>query len=168
MAMIVTSGIDPTGHGGPDNARRRDGGYTLFEMLIVLALVAVAVGFAVPAVSSGSQHSSLRKAEATVLQVLRTARAEAIRTNRESWVHLDLDSNAISTSFGEALVLNGAVTGIDFTTARALVDGPERGGLLFLPDGTSTGGRIVLHTENLSRVIEVDWITGMVRTVDDG
>lgn len=36
----------------------------------------------------------------------------------------------------------------------------------FLPDGSSTGGRVELWLGPLHRAIDIDWLTGMTHVVD--
>jgi len=47
-------------------------------------------------------------------------------------------------------------------TARKELSGNVSGRLRFFPDGSSTGGRIVLVNDGDRREIEVDWLTGKI------
>jgi general secretion pathway protein H len=41
-------------------------------------------------------------------------------------------------------------------------DGLGEAGLMFFPNGTSTGGRVVLAASDGRRAVDVDWLTGRV------
>ncbi len=51
---------------------------------------------------------------------------------------------------------------VDLVTAREAA-GEGAAGILFLPDGRSTGGRIELAADGRRRALVVDWLTGLVR-----
>ena len=52
-------------------------------------------------------------------------------------------------------------------TAKRERSGVSRGAIRFFPDGSSTGGRVTLAHDNLSYLVDVDWLTGRV-VIQDG
>ncbi|SMF41965.1 GspH/FimT family pseudopilin [Pseudogulbenkiania subflava] len=71
-------------------SRTRQVGFTLTEMLITLALMAIVLALAVPNFSVWLMNHQIRNAADTAMASLQLARAEAIRTN--SLVRVSIDS----------------------------------------------------------------------------
>lgn len=145
----------------------RQRGYTLLEMLIVMAIFSLMLGFAVPSLRSSSAAGTVKHAEAVLVSALREARARAVATNQQAGVRLDLTANRLSQgpafSAADAEILGDQSLQIQLTTARALMAGESDGMIVFFPDGTSSGGRVILQSGSASSVVEVDWMTGLTR-----
>lgn len=148
--------------------RRNAGGYTLLEMLIVLGIFSLVMGFALPALNAGSPALLVKSASAELAGAFRTARAEAIAGNKSVGVSLDLSANQYIVGGQSARSLGDQSLRIEITTARALLAGEDAGTIVFFPDGTSSGGRIILESGRARGVIEIDWMTGWVRIADEG
>lgn len=161
------SSVHSRRHGRRSNER----GYTLFEMLVVLAIFSLVIGLAVPSLRSSTGVIALRQTETILVSAFREARARALATNRQAAVALDLTTNRLSHGLvfspDDAEVLGDKDLRIEMTTARALVSAESEGAILFFPDGSSSGGRITLQNGNAVRVVEIDWMTGQVRVVAD-
>lgn len=70
--------------------RRRDAGYTLAEMLIVLSLIGLVAMIAIPTASKLIRHSNNLGAYSTVQQVLAAARLQAVRRGANVVVEISL------------------------------------------------------------------------------
>jgi general secretion pathway protein H len=57
---------------------------------------------------------------------------------------------------------------IDITlfTAQSELTDAKTGAIRFYPDGSSTGGRVMLAREDRKFLVEVDWMTGQVKILD--
>lgn len=142
-------------------------GFTLLELLIVLAITSLAMVASLSLVTSPRTGLELGNAATEARSLLREARALAISRNREVMVHVDVDARSIRLE-GEAPVSLGE-DGLDleFTTARSLIRDASEAALIFFPDGSSTGGRIRLAKGEDVRLLEINWMTGRVRGVED-
>jgi general secretion pathway protein H len=118
-------------------------GFTLFELLVVLTIVALLAGVALPQVRS-LLRPDIDRTSRTVALAVRDQRSVAMRTGSMA---------AVSASAILRLLPNG-------TELRA--DGLGEAGLVFFPNGTSTGGRLVLMARDGQRAVDVDWLTGRV------
>lgn len=123
-------------------------GFTLIEMLVALAVIALLLGLVVTHGPVRSQRLELDAAARRVAGALRMARSRAIEQERTVVFALDasgyhLDRDALTTWSGDVS-----------SAGNRLV--------VFTPDGGSSGARIVLRNGERAVAIGVDWLTGRV------
>jgi general secretion pathway protein H len=136
---------------------RRDDGFTLAELLVVLAIMAL-VALAVWPGSIGTQRADVVAAETAILKAMRTAQALAIGQNRDIRVVIDLNRMSVNN-----MALPSRISlSVLFTGPSPLEDVAV---FHFYPDGTSTGGEVVIRAVSERRVISVNWLTGSARSV---
>jgi general secretion pathway protein H len=163
MAGKVATGKIGTLRAG---SRRGAVGFTLLELLVVLAILGFAVALAVPVISRAVPGIELTTTARSVAAALREARGRAIAGNQEVVVTLDLDNRLLRTgSAGNALKLSRNL-GISLYTATDEVINAGAGNIRFYPDGTSTGGRVRVFLESRKYDVDVNWITGGVSIRD--
>jgi general secretion pathway protein H len=148
-------------------ARSRQRGFTLLELLIVLALMALIAGITLPMFGgSGVSTTELRGSARQLAAGLRTARSEAVAQRRETFLVLDVagkrfkvDQDPREHSLPKNLELKL------FTAQNDLVDA-NVGAIRFFPDGGSNGGRITVASGTRKFEVDVDWLTGRVAILD--
>lgn len=86
-------------HGGGGGRGRR--GFTMLELVVVLALLALVVGLVLPSLGSWSRAGRARDAVFGVQAVLLTERAEAMRRAERRSVELLVDERGLSVKAGE-------------------------------------------------------------------
>lgn len=145
--------------------RSRQRGFTLIEVIIVVVILGLVAGLVMTRGPMRSHTLEARAAAADVARVLRGARGQAIGSNRSVLVLVDVARRAIAVD-------GGTIRPIPANLAVAVSAVPQetRGRLLagirFQPDGSASGGRIVLG-DGMRRVqIAVDWLTGRVTVAD--
>ncbi|MGF1604732.1 MAG: prepilin-type N-terminal cleavage/methylation domain-containing protein [Rhodothalassiaceae bacterium] len=136
-------------------------GFTLFELLIVLALTALLAGLALPRLGASQDRLRLRQAITQVAGHARTARAAAIAGNQTARLRVALVDRQVSVGRGQAYRLPQHLT-LQVTTAAGLADA-ETALFLFYPDGSASGGRIDLISGSARQGIAIDWLTGRIR-----
>ncbi|UEM24404.1 GspH/FimT family pseudopilin (plasmid) [Skermanella mucosa] len=140
-------------------------GFTLLEMLVVLAIMALVAALALPDLGRLAPSLRQRAAAGELAAALRDARGQAIRSNDETVLTLDIGSGTYALSYRPDTRQLGA---FDFFMRTAIqeTEGDRVGSIRFFPDGSSTGGRISLSSGRSSHTVTVDWLTGHVRIVE--
>ncbi len=143
-------------------ARRPIAGFSLLEMLLVMALVAVASLLAVAAFGGGMQGMKLRAGAREVAAQMRFARAVAISSGRPQDVVIDPQARRWEGAKGRSgdLPDGGEIV---FTGAREVAVDGGKGAVRFFPDGAATGGRVRMLANGGGWDVDVGWLTGEVR-----
>lgn len=139
-------------------------GFTLLELLVVLAVMALLTAISIPMFSSGASHQEIRIAAREIATGLRLARSLAVTANDEATFSLDVDQRIYSVDGRSTSRLTGALELTFYTPRPELLDGAV-GTVRFFPDGSSTGGRVsIKRAGTASPVYEVriEWLTGHV------
>jgi general secretion pathway protein H len=127
--------------------RANQAGFTLLELIVVIAIMAMVAGLVL---IRQPWHSAGLNTEATVqalTNAMRLARSRAIAQNRE--VTVVTAARGFSVDGAGAWVL---------PAEEAL--SPSQ--VVFMPDGGSTGGTLLLSAGPRRIVVEVNWLTGRV------
>lgn len=139
MARMPT--LKPSNRTSRSTLARRNG-FTLFEMVVVLAILGLIAIAAAQAIGRRPAGLVRNEAQATVEAAVQAARRQAARTGQVQ--SIDPASLIAGAS------LSGALSG----------PGPQSGAILVYPDGSSNGGTISVGGRPLA---SVDWLTGEVR-----
>ena len=136
------------------NAQR---GFTLLELMVALTILALAMSVISIGVSRRNPAFETRKAAAEIEELLRDARAQAREQNVAVAVSFDAEERQFQ------IIPSQIVTLPEFVEAD-LVSSLAAGGsgIVFLPDGSSTGGTITLRSAVRQEKIAVDWLTSRI------
>jgi general secretion pathway protein H len=137
-------------------------GFTLLELLVVLAIIGLVLAFVPGFVLRGQPDFDVDVAARAVADSLRQARSEALLENREQLFALDVEERLFRTASMRAPVQMDRAIELTFHTARSELLSESIGQIRFFPDGSSTGGRIGLSLAGRKAEVTVDWLTGLV------
>lgn len=147
------------------NKQRSNAGFTLLELLVVLVLMALMTGLAIPLISAGTPGAQIKAATRELLVGLRQAREQAIVTRQPATLTINVDDRRFQISGNKrAFQLPGKLQ-IGLFVA-AVEDNGKLGSFVFYPDGSSTGGRVAVSLDGQTNTIDVDWLTGVARLLD--
>lgn len=141
-------------------------GVTLLELLIVLMLMALIAGIAIPTIGGGVSSSALKSATREVAAGLRLARDQAIAQRVESLLELDLDGRTFRVPPDPRTHHLPERLDLKLYTAQRDLVSDKVGAIRFFPDGGSNGGRITLATGERKYDVDVDWLTGRVSILE--
>lgn len=141
--------------------RKGVAGFTLLELVVALAIAALILAIVVPNISRRSGRLELVEAARSVAATLRLTRSHAITRNQSVLFIVDVDRGV----YGPA---NAGSSGhvphgirLALTTQDSARDGAV-GSIRFYPDGSSSGGSIVLAQEGRRYEVLVNWLNGGV------
>jgi general secretion pathway protein H len=129
--------------------RGNQAGFTLIELIVVIVIMAMVAGLVMvkqPWHSAGLDTDATLRA---LMNGLRMARSRAIAQDREI----------------EVVTANGGFS-VDGATPWAVPTDETLSAsqVVFMPDGGSTGGTVLLVAGPRRIVVEVNWLTGRVRS----
>jgi len=156
-------GADDRGH--PVTGRSVPRGFTLLEMVLVMAIIALASVLAAAAMTGGFKGMQLKASAKEIASNLRYTRSQAIATGQPQRFVIDPAKHAWQAPGSHHGTIPDKL-GIEFTGAReAGINGARQGqgAIEFFPDGAATGGRIRLTAGTAAWDIDVAWLTGQVR-----
>ena len=137
-------------------------GFTLIELLVVLTIMALFVSLAAPAMTGAVPGFELKAAVSDLGTALRRSRSEALRTNRSTFVEVDVRKPGYRVGDDGGVVAFPPGTQITLTIAKRERSGQGRGRIRFFPDGTATGARLVIAGAGKIIEMEVDWFDGRI------
>ncbi len=140
---------------------RAEAGFTLIEVLVVLAVLGLAAGLVAFRGPPRSAALDLRAASGEIARAMRLARTQAIAGNAAVPVVLDPAAAAYRVGAGPPRRLPAGVGLSAVTVAGA---GPPT--ITFAPDGSSSGGRVELAAAGRRVQVGVEWLTGRVVVAD--
>jgi general secretion pathway protein H len=148
-----------TGPTSPTSDRRdRRGGFTLVELMMALAIMALIAALALPRVYPSGGATAGRATAYAVASALRGDRSEALRSGQPVTTRIDARAGVITAgSSGVAVTVPR-----DFEATTRAIEGE---GVTFRPDGSSTGGAIVLKRGETAYSILVAPLTAGVQIV---
>lgn len=141
-------------------------GFTIIELLVVMAVMAMAYALAGPMVSSGATGAELKASARQLAAGLRKARSDAISHRREAVLTVDVEAHQFRLNDDPRIYhLPKSVAVKLFTAQSELVNGTT-GAVRFFPDGGSTGGRITVSARDRNYDVDINWLTGQVAILD--
>ncbi len=139
-----------------------EAGFTLIEMLVVLAILALAATAVVPLLSGGTEGLRLQMAAGELAAAFRVTRSAAILRHTETSLMIDVDRRTFTSSVVSTRPFAADIEA-KLTFASGIGSAPSGGGFQFFPDGSSTGGDVLLTLHGKQSRLCIDWLTGEVR-----
>ncbi len=148
-------------------ALRRTRGFTLIEMLAVVALIALTMTVVAVSVGGGLSGARVKGASRDLVASLRYTRGQAIVKREEQTLTVDVEQRRFRAPNKKWIELPKDMS-MKLFTARSELEEEGVGRIRFFPDGSSTGGHIdLVHKDAVWRV-EVLWLTGEVSVREGG
>jgi general secretion pathway protein H len=141
------------------NARNEEG-FTLVELLVALAIVALVAALAFPGIQASSRSQNAETISREIVSRLRVSRTIAIaRASPQSVV---IAPGARQIRFPDGFLLS-VPQGVEMTivTGQETVRAESEAVLAFLPNGSATGAELFVKDAASELKIEVNWLTGL-------
>jgi general secretion pathway protein H len=144
------------------NVRRAGPGFTLIEVLVVLALGATLYALLASIPFGKASAADLKAAARSVASGLRTAQSTALSSRRDALLTIDMESREYITTGEQEVHHLPSNIDLKLFTAQTEVTSEHSGAIRFYPDGSSTGGRVTVESGERKYLVDVDWLTGRV------
>jgi general secretion pathway protein H len=150
---------------GRTDARNGADGFTLLEMVCVLAIIAILAAIILPAIPRGTSSSKLEAYAIEIATLLRADRDAAM------WRHMrvadEVDAQMRSVSSGATGEVVSMPDDVHFEALLAARCNQRVAGTTidFFASGMSCGGTIRLTRNEVGYDIRVNWLTGGVEVV---
>ena len=158
---MASSSNGPAFRPGRPKARRAFTGFTLLELIVTFAVVALFLGLAPVAFGKLVEASQDRSTVRQILAGMVSARQQSILTGRSTAFSVDLEhrlygtEGKVSNSLPESVQVRLIVAGVE--------SGRQGGSIRFYPGGGATGGSVdVLRASGDGVRLRVDWLLGSV------
>ena len=133
-------------------------GFTLLEMLLVILLISLAVGVLGLGARQAVQAANERRVVGQMVDALRATRAGAIVSGRAARTEFDLQRLTFQAP-GRAPHAWPPSLQVTLHSAEQVASAVE-----FYPDGSSTGGNLLLANGSRRWRIDIGWLTGSVQS----
>jgi len=128
-------------------------GFTLLELLAVLALAGMLIALVPPLLGKGSDRARLDHDRRAILDCLRQARGDAIVSGATVAFRVDPGHHL----YGVGKTDRALEAGVELTVESPLA---HPGEIHFFADGSASGGRIELSNLAGRDRLQIDWLTG--------
>ena len=131
-----------------------------------MAIMALGFAFVAPNFARTLDGVRFKSAVREVASGLRQARGIALSQTQEAVFFLDVEERIYRID--QQRKTHSLPKFIEFMleTAESEMTGPNRGNIRFFPDGSSTGGRIILKWGSRKRRVDINWLTGRITLGD--
>lgn len=141
----------------PDTGIR---GFTLVELLVVFAIMALVIGLVPAAYERMNQGAQYRDAVRTIFSQLRSARAQALTRGQEVAFTIDLGERRYGLAGTDLKTLPEPLQ-LRAIVADREISAQGKASIRFLPSGGATGGSVeILRAPGSGTRLRVDWLSG--------
>ena len=141
---------------------RRARGFSLIELVVVLAILGLAYSLVPPLFSGAREGVELKSATRQLAAGLRKARNYAVARRTEGVLTLDVETRDFTVSGDTRTYHLPRRLQLKLVTAERDVVNDKLASIRFYADGSSNGGRITLGSGERSFELDVNWLTGRV------
>jgi general secretion pathway protein H len=139
-------------------------GFTLLELLVVLAIVGLVLAIVPPNLMKGTGAQALKTDTRLIVSGLQYARTRAISQNVPVALVIDPQTRRLSIDGRRQIGTFSASTELSALNGQDVWQTGARTAIQFLPDGGSSGGEILLSYRQTRYRLSVNWLTGAVTT----
>lgn len=142
-------------------------GFTLLEIMLVLVIAGVLMAVAVPNFGPAVSRAQLHSATRDIASALRYSRGQALVRGREAEFELDVARRRYKVPGRSKSYSLPDPVRLSLYTAESETLSEGIGRIRFFPDGSATGGRVTLEVGGRKRRVDVSWLTGEIKVLED-
>ncbi len=147
------------------DAASRQAGFTLVEIVCVLAIFAILAAIVLPAIPRGTTRPALEAYALQTAALLKSDRSIAIRRHIEVATVIDAPARTLRSGASGRVVRIPDDVNLDATLAARCNNRPAGATIRHFASGTSCGGVIALTRNGVGYQVRVNWLTGGIEVV---
>lgn len=134
-------------------------GFSLLELIVVLVLGGMLVALLPPRLNALMESVSYQKSVQDSVRALERARMQAVIQGTRVYISVDAEAGALSTN---DVVVAKLPESLGMDVSGVVEVGRVMPSFFFDPDGSASGGRLVVRGKGRQSHIELDWLTGQI------
>ena len=154
----------PISSAGPAE-RAGEGGFTLIEVVCVLAIIGLLAAILLPEIPRGTSRSRLQGYALEIATLLKTDRNAAIRQRAAVATEIDAIGRSVRSGVSARAIRVPADVRFDAALASRCNQRDAGSAIVFFASGMSCGGVIALTRLGVGYQVRVNWFTGGVEIV---
>jgi general secretion pathway protein H len=152
----------PTSPIGRVDPRQGEAGFTLIEVVCVIAIIAILTAILLPALPRGTSRARLESFAVEMASLLKADRNAAVRRGMQVVTDVDAKARILRSGFsGHVVRVPNDVT-FEATLAARCNQRPAGSTIRFFASGMSCGGTIGVTRLGVGYQVRVNWLTGAV------
>jgi general secretion pathway protein H len=150
---------------GSADASDTTAGFTLLEIICVVAIIGMIAAILLPAIPRGTSQPRLKGYAVEIASLLTADRTDAIR--RHAIVHTDVDALArsVHSRADDRTIQLPDDVDVSATLAARCNGKASASTVMFFPSGMSCGGIVTIARSGVGYDIHVNWLTGGIEIV---
>lgn len=144
----------------PRRDNRRDDGFSLLEVVCVLAILAIIAAIAIPRMPHSTSRAQLEAYATTVASLLKADRYAAVRRRSDVATEVNAAARIVRSGATGFIVQIPPDVAVDTQLAARCQHHQREPNIRFFSSGMSCGGIIVLSRAGLGYEVRVNWLTG--------
>jgi general secretion pathway protein H len=144
---------------------RATAGFTLLEMVAVIAIVAMLAAILLPSLPRSTSRQRLAGFAIETAALLKADRTAAVRRNSQVNAQVDAPGHLIRAGSTDRTLQIPADVSFQAVLPRTCNERPAHSTISFFATGMSCGGTIVLSRLGAAFEVRVNWLTGGVEIV---
>lgn len=137
-----------------------DSGFTLVELLVVLAVLVLILAVVPPSLSGAIDSVRFDSAQRDLVSALRYARSRAANSQQAVTVDINVKHGTMQVAGRQQLLPVPDGVALTLVTAQQEQLSEDAGAIRFYPDGSSTGGQVRFRRGDRVSSVDVNWLTG--------
>lgn len=143
----------------------RQAGFTLLEVVCVLAIVLMLAAVALPAIPRATSPRDLEGYALQTAALLNADHNAAQRSDRDVASQIDAPGRMVRSGASGRVVQYPSDVGVQALLASRCEDRPAGATIRYLASGMSCGGVIALTRPGIGYQVKVNWLTGVAEVV---
>jgi general secretion pathway protein H len=145
--------------------KKSQSGFTLLEIIVVMVMIAVILGFFSSSMMASLKKAELRAVSKNLVSAIRYTRGQAVVKHTQKTITFNVEKKTYKAPRKKLVTIPEEIE-IYIYTAESEIPDESTGSIRFFSDGSSTGGWIKLVQGEKIWKINVNWLTGEIAMVE--